>query len=206
MLGKSKSKRPKIEGKLHPVLARAQESITDDGTHKLTTLTEKELQARIKENKKKISEKKRDIKRMENDKTFSPLQGVGGVLMMFALGWWALGQLEADSGVFEFTHYNIARIVLLLSMYILVIVTAFKMSFPQGFMCIMFPPYLLYFVFIPMESSALKGIILGLLIVGYFEYKQLEDDSVYAFAAQKYEWVTARGRDLLNVGTDKKYY
>ena len=205
MFGKSKSKGPQVAGTLHPVLARAQDT-SENMEHQLTTLTEKDLQDRIKENRKKLKEKQKSIKRMENDKTFSPVQAIIGLVMAVALGWWALGQLKLGNGVVTEVHYTIGRGILLVSMYVLVVVTAFKMSFPHGFLCILFPPYLLYFIVIPMESAALKGLILGFAIVGYLEYQQLGQQSIAAMAAKQYHAVTAKGRDLLNAGSDKKYY
>ena len=204
MVRKSKSKKNQDAAALHPVLVSARES-AENGGGKRATMTEEELQDRINENRKKLKQKQKTIKRMENDSSFSPTQAILGLVISLALGWWALEQLKLSDGLVTATHYSMGRTVLLVSLYSMVVITAFKMSIPHGFLCILFPPYILYFVVIPMESAALKGLVLGFAIVGYLEYRQLGQASVGALAAKQYHAITASGRALLNAGSDGYY-
>ena len=205
MFGKTKSKSPTVQGPLHPVLASAQDSVSGED-FKLTTLTEKELQEKIRENKKKQEDKKRIVRKMEKDQTFSPVQGIAGFFIALGLGWWALKQLELGSEAIDLKQYKIARGVLFVSIYVMVLIIAFRMSFPTGFMCLIFPPAILYFIVIPMESSALKGLIAGFAVVAFMEVQHLGEDSSYAIGKKNYTALAAKGRNLLNAGSDDKYY
>jgi hypothetical protein len=156
------------------------------------------IRARVAGNKKRLKAKKRARNRMEKDKTFSPLQGIAGLALILALAGWSLEQLQVESGVIGFSEYHRGRIVLLVSAYVLVLISAFQISAIQGLFCALFPPYMIYFVFVPMESSALKGVIIGLGIFIVVEHKKLEKQSVYTLMDQTMSKLAGDGRNALN--------
>ncbi|MFT5124093.1 MAG: hypothetical protein ACI9TH_002787 [Kiritimatiellia bacterium] len=161
-------------------------------------ITREDLNARVEANKKRMKAKAKAKKKMEKDKAFSPLQGIAGLAMILALGWWSLDQLKVDSGLISFNEYHTGRIVLLASAYVLVLISAFQASGITGMMCVLFPPYMVYFMFVPMESSALKGMVVGLGIFIFMEHKQLSKQSVYTLADQTMSKFTGGGRNALN--------
>ncbi|MFP6904029.1 MAG: hypothetical protein VCG02_02335 [Verrucomicrobiota bacterium] len=156
------------------------------------------IRARVVGNKKRLKAKKRARNRMEKDKTFSPLQGIAGLALILALAGWSLEQLQVESGVIGFSEYHRGRIVLLVSAYVLVLISAFQISAIQGLFCTLFPPYMIYFVFVPMESSALKGVVIGLGIFIAVEHKKLEKQSVYTLMDQTMSKLAGDGRNALN--------
>jgi hypothetical protein len=156
------------------------------------------IRARVAGNKKRLKAKKRARNRMEKDKTFSPLQGIAGLALILALAGWSLEQLQVESGVIGFSEYHRGRIVLLVSAYVLVLISAFQISAIQGLFCTLFPPYMIYFVFVPMESSALKGVVIGLGIFIAVEHKKLEKQSVYTLMDQTMSKLAGDGRNALN--------
>jgi hypothetical protein len=156
------------------------------------------IQARVAGNKKRLKAKKRARNRMEKDKTFSPLQGIAGLALILVLAGWSLEQLQVESGLIGFSEYHRGRVVLLVSAYVLVLVSAFQISTIQGLFCTLFPPYMIYFICVPMESSALKGVIIGLGIFIAMEHKQLKKQSVYTLMDQTMSKFAGDGRNVLN--------
>ena len=65
-------------------------------------ITREDLNARVEANKKRMKAKAKAKKKMEKDKAFSPLQGIAGLAIILALGWWSLDQLKVDSGLISF--------------------------------------------------------------------------------------------------------
>lgn len=171
------------------------------------SVEEPDRKARKKAEKKERAELKRKKALKKSKPSSAVLTGILGFVGTAAIFGFILADWELEWGIVPGDYYQMATIIGVVSVYALIVLSAFQHGMIHGLICLLFPPYIVIYGLLVSDYSGLKGASLALVAFLAAEWHFVREDSFVIWAVNGVESAVDGGRnaiDSVNADLDER--